>query len=73
MPSENAKAVAQEVIATVRKGEKVNKQKIQRRHCYSAKSGKSMKAFETKTYQEEIQPIVEAGRRTRSSSPRGKR
>ena len=59
MASENAKAVAQEVIKKVRKGEKINKQKIQRRHGYSKTSAKSMKATTTKTYKEEIKPIVE--------------
>jgi len=59
MASENAKAVAQEVIERVRKGEKVNFQEIQQNHGYSEASAKSMKAKETDTYQKEIKPLVD--------------
>lgn len=47
----NAEAVAKDVIEAVRKGQKVNLQKIQQKHGYTAKSAKSMKAKRTKTYQ----------------------
>jgi hypothetical protein len=59
MPSESAKAVAQEVIATVRNGKIPNKQVIQQKHGYSKSSARAMKATRTKAYQEEIQPIVD--------------
>ena len=56
--SENARAVAREVIDTVRRGKKVNKQEIQQRHGYTASSAKAMKATRTQTYQNEIKPYV---------------
>lgn len=59
MASENAKAVAREVIQRVRKGEKVNFQEIQQNHGYSANSAKSMKAKETETYKMEIKPLAD--------------
>lgn len=59
MPSFNAKAVAKEVIATVRKGEKVNMQKIQRKHGYSKFSAAAMKATKTKAFKDEIKPIID--------------
>ena len=65
MASENAKAVAQEVIKKVIMGEKINKQKIQRKHGYSKASAKSMKATITKTYKEEIKPVIEIMKKER--------
>lgn len=59
MPSENAKAVAKEVISRVRKGEKVNLQEIQTNHGYTKSSAKSMKATRTDTYKREIKPFAE--------------
>ncbi|GAG84518.1 unnamed protein product [marine sediment metagenome] len=56
--SENAKAVAKEVIATVRNGEKVNMQKIQQKHGYTKCSAKSMKAKETQSYKDAIKPLA---------------
>lgn len=56
--SENAKAVAKEVMETVRKGKKVNAYRIQRRHGYSHSSAKAMKGKRTKTYQKEIKPLI---------------
>jgi hypothetical protein len=58
MASENAKAVADEVIQKVRKGEKVNMQDIQKKHGYSDRSAKSMKAKRTKTYKKAMSPIL---------------
>ena len=55
--SENARAVAKEVIETIRKGEKVNFQIIQKKHGYSDTSAKSMKAKEALSYQKEMKPI----------------
>lgn len=60
MASENAAAVAAEIMEKVRKGEKINKQQIQKKHGYSASSAKSMKAMKTKTYQKKIKPIIQA-------------
>lgn len=60
MPSENARAVAKDVIASIRKGQKVNKGKILRKHGYSkAMSLSPTKVTTTKSYLEEIKPIVE--------------
>ena len=60
MASENAKAVAQEVIQTVRKGTKVNLGKIVKKHGYSESVSKHPdKVTQTQSYQEEIQPIVQ--------------
>lgn len=50
----NAKEVARDVIAHVRAGKKVNMQKIQKAHGYTAASAKSMKATQTKAYKEEM-------------------
>ena len=46
-------------------GEKINKQKIQRKHGYSKASAKSMKATITKTYKEEIKPVIEIMKKER--------
>jgi hypothetical protein len=69
MASENAKAVAREVIETVRKGKKVNKGAIIRKHGY-AKSVSVMpqKVTETKSYKEEIAPIVLAMEQERDAA-----
>lgn len=59
MSSENAKAVAQEVIQTVRKGQKVNKGDIIKKHGYSDSVSESpTKVTETQSYKEAIEPIV---------------
>ena len=58
MASEAGRQVALDVIEAVRKGEIPNKQEIQKRHGYSPKSAKSMKALETITYKETISPVV---------------
>ncbi len=58
MASENAAAVAKEVIQTVQNGKKVNLQKIQQKHGYSDKSAKAMKAKQTKTYKKTILPFA---------------
>ena len=50
MASLMAEQVALEAIKTVRKGEKPNIYRIQRKHGYSHASAKSMKATTTKTY-----------------------
>jgi hypothetical protein len=52
--SVNAKAVAQDVIAHIRQGKKVNMQVIQKAHGYSDYSAKTMNATKTKSYQEEM-------------------
>lgn len=60
MASENAAAVAREVIETVRKGLKVDKGDIIRNHGYSDSiSKKPKKVTETKTYKDIIKPFVE--------------
>lgn len=56
----NAKAVAKEVIDTVRKGKKVNMQVIQQKHGYSKTSAKAMKATNTKSFKEAIDPVLDA-------------
>jgi hypothetical protein len=59
MASENAKAVAKEVLETVRKGAKVSIRKIARKHGYSnSVSDHAKKITETKTYQAEIGPVI---------------
>lgn len=50
----NGRAVAEDVIAHVRAGKKVNMQKIQMAHGYTKQSAKSMKATRTKSYKEAI-------------------
>lgn len=59
MASENAKAVAQEVIETVRKGQKVVLGKIIRKRYSKSVSESPTKVTETKSYQEELRPVVE--------------
>ncbi len=60
MASENAKAVAQEVIEKVRNGQKVEMGKIIKKHGYSDVVSKSpTKVTKTKTYKEETKPIVD--------------
>lgn len=68
MPSENAKAVARDIIATVRKGEKVNKGKILRKHGYSkSMSEHPNKVTETDSFKAEINPIVKAMEKERQA------
>lgn len=57
--SQAAKAVAREVIREVGNGRRPHKTKIQIKHGYSRESARSGKALKTKSYKEEIQPIVD--------------
>lgn len=69
MPSENARAVAQEIIATVRKGEKVNKGKILRKHGYSKHvSRQPTKVTETQSFKDVIDPVAKAMMRERDAA-----
>lgn len=58
--SEAARAVAREVIATVRKGRIPNKQKIQEKYGYSKESSRTGKATQTKTYRDEMKTVIQA-------------
>ena len=59
MSSDNAKAVAQEVLETVRRGLKVYKGRIIKKHGYSdSVSKKPKKVTETKSYKKEIKPLI---------------
>lgn len=60
MASENAKAVAEEVIEKIANGERVNMQEIQKDNGYTESSAKSMMAKRTKTYQETVKPLADA-------------
>jgi excinuclease UvrABC nuclease subunit len=64
--SHNGKAVARDVIATVRAGKRVNMQEIQIRNGYSVSSARAMKATQTTSYQEEIKPVIDEMERLRS-------
>jgi len=57
--SYNAKAVAEEVIKTVRAGTKVELGKIQKRHGYSDSSVQAGKAIKTKTFKRAIKPLTD--------------
>lgn len=60
MSSENAKAVAREVISKVRKGQKVVLGEIIRKQGYSKTVSESpTKVTKTDSYREEIKPVVE--------------
>lgn len=60
MPSENAKAVAEEVIATLGKGGKVSVSAIARRKGYSKSVAKNPKQItETKSFQAVIRPLLD--------------
>jgi 23S rRNA pseudoU1915 N3-methylase RlmH len=59
MGSFQGKKVAEELIDKVRKGEKINMQEIQKRHGYSKASAKSMKAKETDSFKEVMNPFVD--------------
>ena len=59
MASLNAEAVAKDVIETVRKGKKVNFQKLQKKHGYTDASARAMKVKKTKTFQKRIAPLVD--------------
>ena len=64
--SENAKAVAQEVIRTVLKGDKVVLRKIIPKHGYGKSiKNHAVKVTRTQSYQEEIKPFVERAVRER--------
>ncbi len=66
MSSENAKAVANEVIARVRKGLLVDKGKILKKNGYSPSvCKKPKKVTNTKAYKEVVEPIVERMKRER--------
>lgn len=61
MASNNAKAVAKEVIETLGKSRKVQLGKIIRKHGYSDRTSKTpQNVTNTKSYQEEINPFVDA-------------
>lgn len=66
--SHNARAVALDVIAKVRAGQKVNMQEIQLAHGYSRASAKSMKATRTRTYKEEMSSVVSSMSRLRDKT-----
>lgn len=57
--SENAKAVGLEVVSKVCNGKKVNFQEIQKKHGYSERSARAMKAKQTKTYKRTTKPFFE--------------
>lgn len=60
MPSENARAVAKDVIEAVRKGVKVNLGDIIENHGYSKSiSMKPRRVTQTKSYIAEMQPLVD--------------
>jgi hypothetical protein len=60
MSSENAKAVAQEVIETLGKGGKVSVSAIARRKGYSKSVAKNPKQItETQSFQSVVQPVVQ--------------
>lgn len=60
MPSENARAVAEEIIATLGKGGKVSVSAIARRKGYSKSVAKNPKQItETKSFQAVIKPVLE--------------
>jgi hypothetical protein len=60
MPSENAKAVAEEVLATLGKGGKVSVSAIARRKGYSRSVAKNPKQITTtKSFQDVIRPVVD--------------
>lgn len=60
MGSESAKAVAREVSEAIRKGEPVVLGKIIRSKGYSKKTSESpQRVTETKSYKEELKPIVD--------------
>jgi hypothetical protein len=60
MASENAKMVAREVLETIRKGKRVDKGDIIRKNGYAeATSTVPSLVTNTKSYQNEIKPIVE--------------
>lgn len=58
--SVNGKAVADDVIAHLRNGKKVNMQRIQKAHGYSDTSAKAMMATRTKSYKETIFDYVKS-------------
>ena len=61
MPSENAKAVAAEVIDTVRKGAKVSIRKIAKKHGYSQSvADHASKITDTDSYKSVMDPFVQA-------------
>ncbi len=66
--SENARAVAREVIATVQAGKKVSKGLIIKKHGYAdSVVEKPEKVTKTKSYQEEINPIIEMMKQERDA------
>lgn len=68
MPSVNAKAVAQEVMENLGKGKKVSVSAIARKRGYSPASAKNPKLITgTKTFKDEVAPMVEAMRKEREA------
>lgn len=59
MASKAAKAVAQEVLETLGKGERPNISKIGPKHGYSKKTSAAGEIVKTKTYQAEIKPLLD--------------
>ena len=66
MPSENARAVANDVIAAVGKGRKVSIRKIARNRGYSPSVADNPKKItKTKTYRETLAPVLDRYERLR--------
>ena len=59
MASENARAVAREILGNIGKGEKASVRKIAPKHGYSKKTANSGQIQKTQTYKDEIKPFVE--------------
>ncbi len=59
MASENAKAVAQEVLETIGNGKKPSVLKIAPKHGYAVTTAGSGQIQKTKTYQKAIRPLLE--------------
>lgn len=61
MASQNAKAVAKEVLETMGKGKKVSVSKIASKHGYAKSSAKNPQQItRTKTYKDAVDPVVKA-------------
>lgn len=69
MASENAKAVAKEIVEKVQKGLKINKGEIIKKHGYSdSVAKKPTKVTGTKSYTEVMQPITKEMELLRNSA-----
>lgn len=64
----NALNVANEVIANLKSGKKINLQKISVSKGYSINSAKAQKAVQTKTYQEALTPVIELMKRVHNKA-----